>query len=156
MTTAKLIATVFMFVLFYGNLFAQKHRGKVVSVADGDTFTLLTKEKKQIKVRLHGIDCPEKRQDYGTKAKQFTSEAVFNKWITVEQTDIDRYGRVIAIVPIEGTTLNEMLLRNGLAWHYCKYDRQEYWHYLQDSAKSVKVGLWEIPGVAPWEYRKRR
>ncbi|HEY9116207.1 MAG TPA: thermonuclease family protein [Roseivirga sp.] len=143
-------------MLISASLLAQKHYGKVVAVADGDTFTLLTDDNKQIRVRLHGIDCPEKGQDFGAKAKQFTSRLVFNKWITVHQTDRDRYGRIVAIIPINGTTLNEMLLRNGLAWHYCKYDKREDWHYLQDSASAVKVGLWSMPSIAPWEYRKSK
>lgn len=129
--------------------------GKVIGIADGDTFTLLTKDNKQVKIRLHGIDCPEKKQDYGTVAKQFVSDLIFGKVLTVQQTDIDRYGRIIAIVPINGTTLNEMLLRNGLAWHYCKYDKNDYWHTLQDSAKMAKAGAWVKPDIIePWIFRK--
>lgn len=130
--------------------------GKVIGITDGDTFKMLIENNKQIRIRLHGIDCPEKKQDYGTKAKTFVSERIFGKTITIINTDTDRYGRIIAIVPYENTTINEELLRNGLAWHYCKYDKREYWHYLQDSSRVQKVGVWSRSDViAPWEYRKK-
>lgn len=148
----------FLFILYslcFIQLCTAQISGTVVSVADGDTFTILTKCNRQVKIRLHGIDCPEKRQDFGNKAKQYTSNAVFGKFISVDSADKDRYGRVIAIVPLDGTTLNEMLLRNGLAWHYCKYDKNEYWHKVQDSANAQKIGIWSRPDVvAPWVYRK--
>lgn len=93
--------------------------GKVVAVADGDTFTLLTDKKKQVKVRLYGIDCPERKQDFGTKARQFTAELIYNKEVKAEILEIDRYGRSIATVILsDGKVLNKELLRAGLAWHY--------------------------------------
>lgn len=128
--------------------------GKVVGVADGDTFTLLTKENKQIKIRLHGIDCPEKKQDYGQVAKQFTSDAIYGKEVCVDETDIDRYGRTIGIVHYEGKILNEELLKAGLAWHYKKYDSSPKLAAMEETAHKQKKGLWSMASaIAPWEFR---
>src|SRR5690349_3474309 len=73
-------------------------KGKVVSIADGDTFTILTEDKEQVKIRLYGVDCPEKKQDFGTKAKQFTSNLCFGKVVNAQVKNNDRYGRKIALV----------------------------------------------------------
>lgn len=77
------ITTLIIALLFVGPSFAQL-RGKVVKIADGDTFTLLTDDKRQVKIRLHGIDCPEHAQPHGTKAKQFTSNLVFGKLVSAQ------------------------------------------------------------------------
>lgn len=129
--------------------------GKVVAVADGDTFTLLVNGNRQQKIRLHGIDCPEKRQDFGQVAKDFTSKEVFGKTITVKPTDTDRYGRTIAIVLLpDQISLNELLLKNGLAWHYTQYDKNPQWKKLEQIARKNNVGLWQQPNaVAPWTFR---
>src|SRR5690606_18221182 len=114
--------------------------GKVVAVADGDTFTLLVYGNRQQKIRLHGIDCPEKRQDFGQVATDFTSKQVFGKTITVKPTDTDRYGRTIAIVLLpDQISLNELLLKNGLAWHYTQYDKNPQWKKLEQIARKNKV-----------------
>lgn len=78
--------------------------GKVVKVADGDTFTLLTEDNKQVKVRLHGIDCPEKGQDFGQVAKQYTADKVYMQVVRVKATDTDRYGRTVGIVTLNDGT----------------------------------------------------
>jgi endonuclease YncB( thermonuclease family) len=130
--------------------------GKVVSIADGDTFTILTEGNKQVKIRFYGIDCPESGQDFGTKAKQFTSSLAFSKTVSVQIEDIDRYGRTIGIVTLpDSTILNEQLLKAGLAWHYKRYDKSEKYAALETEAKVRKVGIWSmINQIAPWEYRK--
>src|SRR2546425_7886966 len=92
----------------------------VVGVTDGDTIKVLRNGKAE-KIRLHGIDCPEKSQPFGTRAKQFTSEMVFGKTVTVHVTDRDRYGRTVADVILpDGTNLNRELVKAGLAWWYKK------------------------------------
>jgi len=131
--------------------------GTVVSVADGDTFTLLTADHEQIRVRLHGIDCPEKKQDFGTKAKDFLAGLVFQKQVTVRETDRDRYGRTIGIVTVDGVNVNEALLTAGLAWHYTHYDQNPAWALLEDTARRAKRGLWsQGNAIAPWEFRKAK
>lgn len=132
--------------------------GKVVKISDGDTFTLLADGNRQEKIRLHGIDCPEKKQDFGQVARQKLSDLVFGKQVSVKRTDTDRYGRTIAIVyTSDGVCVNEELLRLGLAWHYTQYDNNAAWTALQEEAKRQKLGLWSHPTpVSPWEWRKAK
>jgi len=127
-----------------------------VKIADGDTITILTAELHQIKIRLHGIDCPEKNQDFGNKAKQFTSNQCIGKAVIVKIMDTDRYGRAIGLVALpNGKTLNKELLKAGLAWHYKHYDQSKEYADLENSAKDKKIGIWSIANpVAPWDFRR--
>lgn len=131
--------------------------GEVVRVADGDTFTMLV-EGQQHRIRLHGIDCPEKGQPYSRVATQFTKDMLASGKVKVQQLDTDRYGRVIGIVLINDTiNLNERLLEAGLAWHYKNYDHSPEWSRMENIAQTAKHGLWvEKDAVAPWEWRKRK
>lgn len=130
--------------------------GIVVGVTDGDTITVL-KDKVQYKIRLAGIDCPEKNQDFGTKAKQFTSDLVFNKEVIVTIQTIDRYGRSIGFVTLRnGTVLNKELLKAGLAWHYVQYSKDKELQALEDKAREARIGLWVYDNpVPPWLFRKK-
>ena len=132
--------------------------GKVIAVADGDTFTMLTEGNKQVKIRLHGIDCPEKRQDFGTAAKNYTSSQVFGKVVSARILKKDQYKRLIAIVRLpNGKILNEELLKAGMAWHYKKYDQSSEFALLESQARKNKAGLWKgYKPIAPWEFRKLR
>jgi len=131
--------------------------GKVVAISDGDTFTLLTNEKQQIKIRLYGIDTPEKKQPHGTAARQYLSELIFGQQVRYEVKDIDRYKRTIAIVFNEsGQNVNEEMIRAGYAWHYKQYSDIPEWDLLEEEARQQKRGLWKDKRpVAPWEWRKR-
>lgn len=131
--------------------------GKVVGIADGDTFTLLTDEKEQLRIRLHGIDCPEKNQDFGQAAKKYLSDLIYNKTVSVKKMDVDRYGRTIGLVTLSDTVVNEKLLEAGLAWHYKRYDTNKEWASMEAKARELKLGLWSKPdAVAPWDYRSNR
>jgi micrococcal nuclease len=132
--------------------------GKVVKVADGDTFTYLNYDKQQEKIRLHGIDAPEKAQDFGTVARKRLDELVFGKSVRIERKDTDRYGRTIALVYTEeGICVNEQLLKDGLVWHYKRYDDNPAWAALEEEAKSSKVGLWaHSDPTPPWDFRKTK
>ena len=150
---------VVLLLLFNCILAQGQVTGNVVGVSDGDTFTLLTKENKAIKVRLYGIDCPEKNQPFGQRAKQFTSDRIFSKTVRVIIKDTDRYSRVIAMVyEPSGKCINEELLKAGLAWHYKQYDKHNLsWTNLEIQAKANKAGLWcEKDCMAPWDWRKQK
>ncbi len=137
---------------------AESIEGKVVSVADGDTITVLN-GKEQIKVRLHGVDAPEKAQDFGTAARTFTSEACFGKEVTVEVKDTDRYGRKVGIVTLpDGRVLNHELVKAGLAhWYEAYAAKDATLKGLQEEAKSAKRGVWSRSDtVAPWDFRKEK
>jgi micrococcal nuclease len=108
-------------------------------------------------VRLIDIDCPEKKQAFGKAAKKFTSDFCFNKIVKVESMGKkDRYGRILATVYLNGKSLNEALLKAGLAWHFKKYSTNSEYAELENQARKEEVGLWadENP-VAPWEFRKK-
>ena len=95
-------------------------------------------------IRLWGIDCPEKGQDFGNKAKQLTSSLVFGKAVQVEPVAIDRYGRTVALVSVGSISVNEELIRQGLAWVFTRYcDRPicEGWKTLEEEARKAKRGL---------------
>lgn len=109
----------------------------------------------QIKIRLHGIDCPEKSQDFGNVAKEFLSTLVFGKTVSVKKLDTDRYGRTIGMVLIDSVNVNEELLKAGLAWHYKYYDKSLLWAKLEETARKEKKGLWSMPNpIPPWDFRK--
>lgn len=134
--------------------------GKAIGVADGDTITVL-REKQPQKIRLYGIDCPEKRQPFGKKAKQFTSELVFGKVVEVEPVTMDRYGWTVAFVRIENLSVNEELIKEGFAWVYRKYCTlpvcNDRWDGLERGARSGKQGIWQDSNVIPpWEFRRQR
>lgn len=121
---------------------------KVVGIADGDTITVLH-DGRERKIRLYGIDCPEKGQSFGKRAKQFTSNMVFNKSVDVRPVTSDRYGRTVAWVYANGMCLNEELLRAGMAWHYKKYSSDSKLAELEAEARQRTAGLWSIPGAVP-------
>lgn len=146
--------------------------GVVVGVADGDTITVLDANKSQHKVRLAGIDAPEKAQPFGQRAKERMSTLVFGKEVRLEGNKLDRYGRTIAKVWVSPPdcqrcpkTLDAGLgvLTSGLAWHYKKYqneqsneDRERY-AFAENEARSKRAGLWsEADPVPPWDWRKSR
>ena len=133
--------------------------GKVVGISDGDTITVLHNGR-GVKIRLYGVDTPEKRQAFGKKAKQFTSDMVFGKVVEVEPKDVDRYGRIVGLVYIDDNSLNQALVKNGYAWVYRKYCKETFcgdWLNFENAARGEKIGLWAKPTpIPPWEYRHKR
>ncbi|MBW2492972.1 MAG: thermonuclease family protein [Deltaproteobacteria bacterium] len=133
--------------------------GIVVGVSDGDTITVLHEGKGE-KIRLYGIDAPEKGQAFSKKAKQFTSSMVYGKTVKVETKDTDQYGCTVAIVYVDGQSLNEALVKNGFAWVYRKYCKEEFcedWLNLEIVARYGKIGLWSEPNpIPPWDFRYAR
>ncbi len=150
-----MVRLIFIIAILFPVLSQAQVCGKVVGVHDGDTFTLLAEGNRTVKVRLHGIDCPELGQAFGRNAKQRASELIFGKTLCVDSTARDRYGRMIAIVPLGGdSTLNTVLIHDGLAWHYKKYDKNAAWADMEIDARKHKRGLWKDSApIAPWEYR---
>ena len=129
--------------------------GRVIGVKDGDTIEVFYNGEAQT-VRLLGVDCPEKKQAFGTRAKLFTSAMCFGKTVTVESNGkLDRYQRILGTVFVDGKNLNAELVKAGMAWHYKYYSADKNLADLEEEAKQNKAGLWvdEEP-VAPWEYRK--
>ena len=131
---------------------------KVVGVLDGDTVEVLHDNKPE-RIRLNGIDCPEKSQAFGRQAKEFTSDLCFGKIVEVQSHGHDRYGRTIGeIILSNGKDLNHELVAAGLAWWYKKYaSDNKVLEQLEEKARREKRGLWfdENP-TAPWDYRHRK
>lgn len=130
--------------------------GKVVAVKDGDTIEVLRDGTNAVRVRLSGIDCPEKKQAFGNKAKLFTSRLVFGKTVKVLDKGKDRYGRTLGEVILEdGRSLNHELVRAGLAWWYRQYAKKDKeLERLERKARVTKSGLWfDTEPVPPWQWR---
>lgn len=141
--------------------FAARLSGHVVAVADGDTITVLDSKKGQHKVRLAGIDAPEKRQPFGTRSREHLAALVFRREVDVEFTKTDRYGRIVGKVLVGNVDAGLRQLEEGMAWHYSAYareqslsDREEY-GAAEGEAKNAGRGLWaeRIP-QPPWEFRR--
>jgi endonuclease YncB( thermonuclease family) len=137
--------------------------GKVIALSDGDTVTVLDSQKRQYKVRLAGIDTPEKRQAFGNRAKQALASMLFNKQVSVEWYKIDHYDRLIGKIFIDSVDANLEMVRLGLAWHYKAYedeqslaDRLDY-SEAEKKARKDRLGLWQDPSpLPPWEFRHNR
>jgi micrococcal nuclease len=134
--------------------------GKVVNIADGDTITVLTSDKQQVRIRLYGIDAPEAGQPFGSKSTQFVRDLAARKTVEVGVRDTDRYGRTVAVIILpDGSNLNEEIVRAGLAWVYTKYCKDRpmcaRWDQLQEAARQARLGLWRDPDpVPPWDWRR--
>lgn len=128
--------------------------GKVVSIQDGDTIEILSNNQ-TYRLRLDGIDCPEKSQAFGTRAKSATSDLCFGKQVSANIIGTDRYGRYLAKVILpDGKILNEELLSLGLAWHYKQYNSDIKYANLENQARKLKIGLWsDSSPIAPWDFR---
>lgn len=133
-----------------------KPGNKIIGVKDGDTFVLLIDGKEQT-VRLAHIDCPEKKQPFGSKAKQFASNQYFGKYVTlIHNNKYDRNKRLIAelILP-DSRNVNKEMVKHGFAWHYKKYSGDDEYAQLEIAARANKTGLWSDPEpTAPWNWRK--
>lgn len=129
---------------------------RVSQVADGDSFSLM-KNRTEVRIRLYGIDCPERKQPFNREAEKFTRAMLQRGKIRFTKVDLDRYGRTVAWVFVGSLNLNEELVRHGLAWHYKHHSNDRNLARLEDSARAVKAGLWSDPHpVPPWEFRKRK
>lgn len=132
--------------------------GKVITVADGDTLTILDASKTQIKIRLAAIDAPEKDQAFGNRAKQKLSNLCFGKDASLRVVSTDRYGRTVGEIDCAGINANQAMVKSGLAWVFRKYDKGfEYLYDAEKEARGEKLGLWADPNpIAPWDWRKEK
>jgi endonuclease YncB( thermonuclease family) len=142
-------------LVFASVSFAQGHfTAKVTGVADGDTISVMHASR-PVTIRIQGIDCPEDGQDFSARAKQFTSSKVFGKTVSIEPRNIDRYGRTVARVVVDGEDLGLALVKAGLAWHYKQYSNDNDLARAENAARETRVGLWSHPKpIPPWEYRR--
>ncbi len=149
-----------LFILFIYSITAYSQAtlyAKVIGVKDGDTVVVLDSLNNQTTLRLAEVDCPEKSQPFGTKAKQFTSDQIYLKTIKYVVTDTDRYGRSIAMIyyDTDDKYLSAEIIKAGMGWHYKRYSTSKELALFEENAKKNKVGLWiDKNPIAPSEWRK--
>ena len=148
--------TFLLHIFLFHNVSAESLTGKVISVADGDTVTIVNNNQ-QTKVRLAEIDTPEKNQPYGKKSKKALSDFIFNKEVEVEVVTIDRYGRTVGTIFLGNQNINREMVKAGHAWVYVKYAKNKTLFNLEKKAKTNRLGLWALPAedrIPPWEWRR--
>lgn len=148
-----------LFFLLASPAVAVEITGRVVAIADGDTLTVLTQAKEQVRVRLAEIDTPESRQPYGNRARQALAELAFGKAARVVVVDTDRYGRKVGRVYVDGQDVNAEMILQGAAWVYRTYNHDPSLLSLESEARAAKRGLWALPEAErtpPWEWRSAR
>lgn len=135
-------------------------QGRVVGVSDGDTVTVLDSTNTQAKIRLLGIDAPEKKQSFGSKSKESLSNLVFSKQVTVEYSKKDKYGRTVGKIIVDGIDANLEQVKAGMAWHYKKYQKEQsaedrvLYSIAEEQAKREARGLWvDREPTPPWDWR---
>jgi endonuclease YncB( thermonuclease family) len=130
--------------------------GRVVNVSDGDTLTMLV-DAKQVKVRLDGIDAPERKQPFGQRSHESLSELCAAKSARVVEKGMDRYGRTLGWIVCDGVEANSEQVRRGMAWVFVRYaPRNSPLYGLQREAQGTRRGLWLDPQpMAPWDWRTR-
>ena len=161
MRLRKLLALAMLFISC--GLSAATIQGKVVGVADGDTLTILDANNTQHKIRLQGIDAPEKAQAFGLKSKQVLHKLVHSKHVTVEFQKKDKYGRTVGKVVLNGLDVCLEQIKFGMAWHYKQYQSEqpkedlETYAQAELTARAQALGLWKDKStIPPWEFRRQQ
>ena len=147
----------FIFALTLSPCLALAGNCKVISISDGDTFTCLTDENEQIKVRLAEIDAPEMGQPFGNRSKQILADLIFSEMVRLDVQDTDQYGRTVArVTRVDGVDVNARQVSTGAAWAYRKYLKDKSLLDLEADAKNRKQGLWALQAteqIPPWDWR---
>lgn len=132
----------------------------VVAIADGDTLTARCGDPgayEQVKVRISAIDAPEKRQDFGERSRQALAALCFQQMAHISEKTRDRYGRTVADVECQGQDAGRTQVAAGMAWYFVKYGRgYEHLAGVEADARAARRGLWSMPAVAPWEWRRQK
>jgi endonuclease YncB( thermonuclease family) len=162
MPNLKNLLLLFLALVFSPSLWADIH-GRVVGISDGDTITVLTDNYVPHKIRLSGIDAPEKKQAFGQRSKENLSDLIYNKTVRVEERTTDRYGRLVGRIWLGEKDICLQQIIDGYAWHFKKYQKtqpqNERIEYAEAEviAHDKKLGLWQEPApVAPWDWRKNK
>lgn len=141
---------------------AEVLNGTVVGISDGDTITVQDISNNEHKVRLMGIDAPEKSQAFGREAKQTLSNYIYKKKVSVEYKKLDKYKRIVGKVTLDGQDICLQMIREGMAWHYTEYEIEqsktdrELYREAEAKAREVNLGLWvEKQAVSPWIFRQK-
>ncbi|WP_228156070.1 thermonuclease family protein [Arcobacter lacus] len=126
-----------------------------MKVSDGDTITVLTSDKTQYKIRLNDIDAPEKKQAFGNKSKDNLAKYIAGKTVTVQYQKKDKYKRILGTIYYNNIDINLQQVKDGFAWVYKKYSKNQDYYNAEKLARENKKGLWiDKNPIAPWEFRK--
>lgn len=156
MTRNRLAQLLLGLTLFGALGSAQSFTGKVVSVHDGDTLTVLV-DRRQFRVRLSEIDAPELKQPFGHSSRMSLANLCFEKLATVQEVGTDRYRRILGRVTCGGVNVNAEQVRRGMAWVFDRYLRDQVLYSIQSDAKASRRGLWvDSSPVFPWEWREAK
>jgi micrococcal nuclease len=139
------------------NLTTQLPNNTVVKIVDGDTYDIILNGI-QTRIRMQGIDTPERGMDYYKVAKEYLGKLCLHQKVRVVGTEKDRYGRLLAksYLP-DGREIGEEMIRAGMAWHFTKYSNDPKLARLEREARVARIGLWSIPNpIAPWDFRKKK
>jgi len=127
---------------------------RVVSVADGDTLRAVDDSKAEHRIRLAGIDAPERGQPFGNVARERLAELTLRKVVRVNVHSHDQYGRLVADIEAAGQGVNKRMVADGMAWHYARYSKDAGLAAAEREARAARRGLWaDKAPVAPWEWR---
>lgn len=127
----------------------------VIGITDGDTVKIMGADAQPFKVRLKGIDAPERGQPYARKSKKALSDLIYKKQVKIRGNKKDRYGRTLARLYVDDLDVSAEMVRQGAAWVYRKYTKDPILYAAEDEAKAHKRGLWTLPDpLPPWEYRR--
>ncbi len=155
--------SLFLSLGLWNMAYANVIHGRVVGVSDGDSVTVIDSNKTQHKIRLAGIDAPEKSQAYGQKAKESLSDLVFGKKVDVEWSKQDRYGRTVGKILLAGVDINLEQIKRGMAWHYKQYQNEQSpddrvaYAQSESQARDKRMGLWRDPApIEPAVFRQKK
>ncbi len=130
---------------------------RVVKISDGDTITVIDENNVQTRVRLWGIDAPEKKQPFGEASRRHLAEKIAGENVRLESRGRDRYGRLLAVVWLGNENQNLRQVRDGYAWHYVQYAKKATdYAAAEKQAREKRLGLWqEDDPTPPWTFRRR-
>jgi endonuclease YncB( thermonuclease family) len=138
-------------------------RYRVTAIADGDTITVLDANNKSHRIRLQGIDAPERAQAFGPASREHLNDLLFGKVVMLQGEKTDQYGRILCKVLVDGRDANLEQINAGFAWFYRHYERdlssedRDSYSNAESEAHNTKRGLWSDPApTPPWEYRHPR
>lgn len=131
---------------------------KVIKIIDGDTYDILLPDTTQARIRMLGIDAPEKGQDFSKRSTQYLKSLIAGQFVTLTDISMEEYGRYLAFTHLaDGREAGEEMLKAGYAWHFKKYNQDKKLAAMEDTAKANQVGLWaDNYPLEPWIWRHMR
>lgn len=149
-------------ILLIFPIYAESISGKVIKITDGDTVHIILTNHEKEKIRLAGIDAPERKQAHGKKATRYLASLIAGKTVTVEYNKRDRYGRIVGKILYNGEDVNLKMVQVGYAHWYFKYrkeqsrDDQISYKVAEANARKFNLGLFQNEAIPPWEWRKKK